>query len=212
MSGASTDVAVALLRDVAAGRAPATLRVGVPPATVAFGKSDTLRDGYDAACAAARAHGFAPVVRGPGGHATAYDDGSVVFDLVVPADSPLTGLHDLFEATSPRIAAALRDLGVDARVGAVPGEHCHGDFSVNARGVVKLCGTAQRRVRGAALLGGFVTVHGAARLRAVLTDVYAALGIDFDAASVGGVADEVPGVTTDAVAAALQAALDPAGL
>ena len=32
------------------------------------------------------------------------------------------------------IASALRGLGVDAHVGAVPGEYCPGDHSVNARG------------------------------------------------------------------------------
>jgi lipoate-protein ligase A len=207
----TTDAALALLREVAAGRAPATLRVARPPATVAFGKADTLRPGYPTARAAAERHGFAPVLRGPGGHAAAYDAGSVVFDLVVPAGSPLTGLHDLFEETSPRIADALRALGVDARVGAVPGEYCRGDWSVNARGAVKLCGTAQRRVRGAALLGGFVTVTGAARLRAVLADVYAALDIAWDPATLGAVSDEAPGAGVDEVAAAVRDALSAPG-
>ncbi len=40
-------------------------------------------------------------------------------------------------------------------------------------------------------------------VRAVLTDAYAALGLDWRPASVGAVADHVPGVTVADVAAAL---------
>ena len=69
-------------------------------------------------------------------------------------------------------------LGVDARVGEVPGEYCRGAYSVNAGGRTKLVGTAQRAIRGGALLAGFVTVEGADRLRDVLVPVYAALELD----------------------------------
>lgn len=201
------DAVLALLRGVAAGSLPPTLRIHRVAPTVAFGRSDALRPGYPDARAAAARHGFTPVVRAPGGHAAAYDEGSVVFELVVASGSPVDGLHELFERTSPALAEALRSLGVDAHVGAVPGEYCRGEFTVNARGAVKLVGTAQRRIRGASLLGGFVTVHGAARLRAVLVDVYAALGLDWVPASLGAVEDEVPGIALTAVEDAVATAL-----
>jgi hypothetical protein len=56
---------------------------------------------------------------------------------------------------------------------------------------VKLVGTAQRVLRHASLLAASVAVTGAAALRDVLVDVYAALELDMDPATVGGVADEV---------------------
>ena len=62
----------ALLTRVAAGELPSTLRVYRPAPAVAFGKLDTLRPGYAAAVEAARAHGYEPVLRLPGGHAAAY--------------------------------------------------------------------------------------------------------------------------------------------
>jgi lipoate-protein ligase A len=193
----------ALLQRVARGEQDETLRVYRPAPTVAFGRLDELSDGFSQAVAVARSHAFTPVLRAPGGRPAAYDDGSVLFDLVLRAESPLTGAQDAFARSSEALAAALRDVGVDARVGPVEGEYCRGDFSVNAGGSVKIVGTAQRRVRGASLLGGFVTVEGAARLRAALTDVYRALAIDWDPATLGGIATSGVDEVERAVVAAL---------
>jgi lipoate-protein ligase A len=197
----------ALLLRVARGELPQTLRLYRPGPTVAFGRLDALRPGYAAASAAARAAGFEPVLRSPGGHAAAYDQGTVGFDLVVPTEHVLDGVHPIFRRTSAALAEALAALGADARVGAVPGEYCPGDYTVNARGRVKLVGTAQRAIRGASLLGGFVVVSGAERLRAVLEPVYAALELAWDPATLGALEDEVPGVAMadaeDAVVTAL---------
>jgi hypothetical protein len=99
----------------------------------------------------------------------------------------------------------------------VPGEYCPGAYGVNARGRVKLVGTAQRLVRGGALLGASIVAGGGEPLRAVVRDVYAALELDWDEATAGAVDEEVPGVTTDDVERAViasfgaleEAALDP---
>ena len=88
----------------------------------------------------------------------------------------------------------------------MPGEYCPGAYSVNARGRVKLIGTAQRLVRGAALLGASIVVGDGPGIRAVLDDVYAALEFAWDATTAGAVDEEVPGVTLDAVEAAVVAA------
>ncbi len=96
-----------------------------------------------------------------------------------------------FAAEAESQAQALRGLGIDARVGEVPGEYCPGRFSVNARGQTKLIGAAQRIISGAWLFSTVVVVGGAARVRAVLEEVYAALALDWDPASVGSIADEV---------------------
>lgn len=202
-------VSHALLLGVASGRIGPTLRIYRPAPTVAFGKLDALLPGYAGAARAASAAGFTPVLRAPGGHAAAYDGGTVGFDLVLPSERVFAGLTEVFASTSEAVAAALATLGVDARVGAVPGEYCRGDWTVNARGRTKLVGTAQRAIRGGSLLGGFVTVAGGARLRDVLVPVYEELGLDWDPASLGAVEDEAPGVGLDDVERAVAAALAP---
>jgi lipoate-protein ligase A len=197
------DVALphALLDLVGAGRRRPVLRCYRPSATVAFGRRDTFLPGFATAVAAARRHGFTPVIRGAGGRAAAYDDGSLIFDEVMSADG--SQIRERFADDADRQARALRSLGVDARVGEVTGEYCPGEFSVNARGRVKLIGAAERIVRGAWLHSSVVVVDGAERLRAVLEDVYAALGLDWDPATVGAVDDEAPGVRLDEVRQAL---------
>jgi octanoyl-[GcvH]:protein N-octanoyltransferase len=206
---ASFDAAIshALLLRVARGELPETLRTYRPAPTVAFGRRDALAAGFGDATAAARACGFAPMLRSAGGRPAAYDEDSVLFDLVMRSESPLTGAQEAFARSSEALAAALRDLGVDARVGPVPGEYCRGDFSLNAGGAVKIGGTAQRRIAGATLLAGFVTVAGADRLRAVLVDVYAALGIAWEPSSLGALEDLAPDLSPDAVERAVAAAL-----
>jgi octanoyl-[GcvH]:protein N-octanoyltransferase len=199
----------ALLRRVAARELPSTVRLYRPPPTVAFGKLDTLSPGYRAAADAARAHGYAPVLRLPGGHAAAYHRESVGIDVVWALDDPVPGTHDRFRAEGERLAGALRTLGVDARMGEVPGEYCPGAFSVNARGRVKLAGTAQRLIRGASLLGANIVVGHGESVRDVVRDVYAALGIAWDEATAGAVEDELPGTSTDAVEDAVAASYGP---
>ena len=76
------------------------------------------------------------------------------------------------------ITAALRGLGVDARVGEIPGEYCPGAYSVNARGATKLAGIGQRMIRGGAHLGGVVVASGGRE-------------IAWDPATSGSVTDEL---------------------
>jgi octanoyl-[GcvH]:protein N-octanoyltransferase len=196
----------ALMLRVAAGELPSAVRLYRPVATVAFGKLDTLSPGYAAAAEAARRHGYEPVLRMPGGHAAAYHHQSLGIDLVYAVADPVPGTHERFRAAGERLAGALAELGVDARLGEVPGEYCPGAYSVNARGKVKLIGTAQRLVRGAALLGAVIVVRDGAGVRDVLRDVYERLGIEWDDATAGSVAEEVPGVSVNDVERAVLAA------
>lgn len=196
---AEVDGARTLLREVVAG-AGETLRIYRPSGpTVAFGRIDTLRTGYDSAVAAARAHGFKPVVRSVGGRAVAYDSACLVLDHAAPEPQRSLDTSRRFDDFGRLYADALAGLGVDARVGEVPAEYCPGPFSVNARGAAKLVGTAQRVTRGGWVFSAVVVVDGAARLREVLAPVYAGIDMAFEPASVGAVADEVPGVTADDV-------------
>jgi lipoate-protein ligase A len=199
------DVALphAVLDLVAAGRRPPLLRCYRPGATVAFGRRDVFLPGFATAAATARRHGFTPVIRGAGGRAAAYGEGSLIIDEVMPADG--SQIRERFAADARRQARALRSLGVDARVGEVPGEYCPGEFSVNARGRVKLIGAAERIVRGAWLHSSVVVVEGAESLRTVLEDVYAALDLNWDPATTGAASDEAPAANIEAVRRALLA-------
>jgi lipoate-protein ligase A len=143
------------------------------------------------------------VVRPAGGRLAAYGEGALVLDLVAPHPEPRAEHRVRFGLAAASLADGLRELGVDARVGPVPGEYCPGDYSVNARGRTKLVGTAQRITRHGFLFSAVVLVSDPDPVRAVLEETYPLLGLDWDPATVGSVADDVPGITIADVAAAL---------
>ena len=70
---------------------------------------------------------------------------------------------------------------------------------MSAAGRIKLVGSAQRAVRGGALLGAFILVGGGDRLRGVLFDGIRALEILWRPATAGALDDVAPGVTIEAV-------------
>jgi lipoate-protein ligase A len=198
-------LAPALLQRVAEGARSSLVRVYRPWPTLAFGRRDSFLPGFAAAAGAARRHGFTPVIRSAGGRAAAYDEDCLVVEEIIAADDAAAGIQDRFAGEAESQARALQGLGIDARVGEVPGEYCPGAFSVNARGETKLIGAAQRIIRGAWLFSSVVVVDGSARLRPVLEEVYAALALDWNPASTGAIADERPAVTVDEVREALLA-------
>ena len=202
-----TAISHAVMERVAAGELGPTFRLRAAEPVLAFGKQDANSPGFPAAVAAARAAGFAPVLRLAGGRAAVFHEGTLAFAHATPAARPTQGTHERFEGTGEWLVAALARLGVDARVGEVPGEYCPGAYSVNAGGRIKIVGVGQRLVRGVAHLGGVVVVTGTAALRDVLIPVYDALGLDWDPATAGSVEDEVPGVTLEHVTEAIVAEL-----
>jgi lipoate-protein ligase A len=145
------------------------------------------------------------VVRATGGRAVAYGDAAIVIDHVSADRDPRAGHDRRFQEFGARMARVFQGLGVDARVGAVPGEYCPGAFSVNARGTAKLAGTSQRIVKDAWLFSSLVVTGGEDRLRPVLAEVYAHLGQPFDPASVGSLAGELSSLDADMVERALLA-------
>ena len=171
---------------------------------MAFGRRDSFLPGFAGAVAGGADARLHAGVRGAGGRAAAYDEGCLVFDEIMPAADSMTGIQARFSDEAELQARALRNLGVDARVGEVPGEYCPGEFSVNARGETKLIGAAQRIVRGGWLLSTVVVVDppaASSRARGRLR----ALGLDWDPATTGSVADEVPGVSVEDVRDAILA-------
>jgi octanoyl-[GcvH]:protein N-octanoyltransferase len=199
-----TAVSRALLERVAAGDLPETLRLAHPGPMVAFGKQDAVAEAYPEAVRAARDAGFEAVLRLAGGRAAVFHEGTVALAHAVPDPDPRPGIHERFRASADLVTGALRRLGVDARVGEVPGEYCPGGYSVNAGGRTKLAGLGQRLIRGGVHVGGVIVAGGADRVRDALVPVYAALGLEWEPATAGSVAEESPDTGTEEVLAALR--------
>ena len=196
-----TAVSRALLRRVSDGDEPETLRLYRPADVVAFGPQDTRAEGYADAVAASREQGFEAIQRLAGGRATVFHGDTLAFSWTIPvnAASPHEGVMERFDEIADLLARAFRTLGVDARVGEVPGEYCPGQHSVNAGGETKLMGVGQRLIRGAAHVGGVIVVNGADRINDVLTPVYRALDIDWKPDTTGSLSDELGQVRYDDV-------------
>ena len=193
----------AILNRVAAGELPETARLTRPGAMVAFGRQDVASAGYPAGVRAARDGGFEAIERLAGGRAAVFHEGTIAIAHARPDLEAQANIYPRFEEASALIAAALRRLGVDAGVGEVPGEYCPGDYSVHARGQIKLAGIGQKLIKGGGHLGGVLVVTDSPRVRDVLVPVYEALGLSFDPVTAGSVEDELPGISLDDVEAAL---------
>lgn len=187
----STAISRTILRRVAAGELPPTIRIHRPGNEVAFGRQDIASPGYEAAAEAARAAGFAAVERLAGGRAAVFDQGTIAIARAYADPQPPKRTYARFEEMADLIADTLRGLGVDARVGEVPGEYCPGAYSVNARGATKLAGIGQRMIRGGAHMGGVVVASGGREVARVLEPVYRALELEWDPATSGSVAEEL---------------------
>ena len=200
-------LARAMVTEARGGRIEESLRVYRPASpVVVFGRRDTRLPGFARAVEAARAAGFAPVVRATGGRAVAYTGAALVVDHVRHETGSVGGQDLRFAEFGQRFVDLFRGFGIEARLGPVPGEYCPGAHSVNARGTAKLVGTAQRMVPGAWLFSSLIVVGDEERLRSVLGQVYRCLGQDFDEGSVGSLSGEVPGLGIDTVEASVVAA------
>jgi octanoyl-[GcvH]:protein N-octanoyltransferase len=187
----STAVSRTILQRVAVGELPPTIRIHRPGDEVAFGRQDVASPGYEAAAEAARAAGFAAVERLAGGRAAVFHQGTIAVARAYSDPQPPKRTYARFEEMAGLIADTLRGLGVDARVGEVPGEYCPGAYSVNARGATKLAGIGQRMIRGGAHMGGVVVASDGREIARVLEPVYRALELDWDPASSGSISDEL---------------------
>lgn len=188
------------------------MRIHRTARSLAFGRIDRLSDGYARAVAIAREHGYEPVERMAGGRAAVFHEGTIAFSRATRERNPRAGTRERFAAMAETIAAALRRLGIDARVGEVPGEYCPGEWSINWAGRQKLAGIGQRVVAGGAHVGGVLVFAGEDQIREVLDPVYTALGLEWDPATAGSVAGAlgIPAAAGDEhgqLAAELEAAL-----
>ncbi len=209
--GLDTTLARALLQSVSAGGNPETFRIYSPGRVLAFGKRDTVTPGFPEAAAAARKKGYVPVVRLAGGRAAVFHEGTVAFGWTMPIDDPRSDIQARFKGLSELMVRAFARLGVDTEIGEVAGEYCPGRFSVHHSGHRKVMGVGQRLAHDAAHVGGVIVVTGAEAVNEVLHPVYGALGVEFDPATTGALADVIPSVTVGGVVAAIVAELETLG-
>ena len=157
------DVALgpALLSAVAAEGGADRLRMYRPRPTLAFSGRDCAAPGIGAAAAAA---GLPTFRRCGAGRAVERPPTTPVRCVWIMLGRQRTSTFGP-ERSAPRfvefgelLTGALRAVGVDARLGPVPGEYCPGEFSINDGRGHKLVGTAQRLVRGGWLFGTVILV------------------------------------------------------
>ena len=212
-AAADLERGIELLRQVREGLLGPLLRIYRPEPTLAFGQRDVRLAGYGRAVAASERHGFAPVVRKAGGRAAAYHRGTLIVDHIQTHPDAMIGHQERFVHFGKLYARALQRVGVDARVGELAGEYCAGEYSVHAvpgpgsraAAPVKLVGTAQRVIGGAWLFSSVFVISDSAPIRAVLDEVYRAMGVLMDPATVGAADDLVAGLTPEMFLEALLA-------
>ena len=192
------------------------VRVTPPPRQVAFGRRDAREDGFDRAKRAADDAGFPVVERDVGGRAVAYTGSTLSFGVAVPTGEGRGSIESRYDVATETLREALRDLGADVVRGEPPAAFCPGDHSLRAAGGEatgganaaggKVAGLAQRVRADAALVAGVVVVSAADPdpIARVTEPVYEALGVPFDPASVGSVADAGGPDDPDAVARAIE--------
>ena len=179
------------------------VRIYRPSPTVAFSGLEQRLPGFADAVGQSIAFGFDPVVRPAGGRMVALDEGWLVIDIITPEPYLSVAHRDVYEEFGATFVSLLRDLGVDAAMGAVPGEYCPGDYSINARGAVKLVGTAQRVRRGARLFSACIPYSISFNVAALFDRINAALGLDWNPETLGSLEFEAPGLSIDALERAL---------
>jgi octanoyl-[GcvH]:protein N-octanoyltransferase len=185
------------------GESTEFIRIFTPEATAAFSRRDSKQPGFSVAARAASRLRFQPVVRACGGRLAAYHNGTVVIDHVLREHNAKEGMHQRFQHYSSMHAEVLRGLGLDARVGELPGEYCPGTYSVNAGGRSKIVGSAQRITRDGWLFSSIIQVTGSERIREVLEMTYREMGYPLNSATIGAMEDFVPGVSVAEVREAM---------
>ena len=205
------DVSIGLLDGAVKKLWPAPLiRIYRPAPTVAFTTRERHLSGFTRAFAAAADAGFVPLVRRTGGRVAAYDRSCLLVDIVEPPQERQD--HRIsFQRVASTIASVLRQLGVEANVGEVPGEYCPGGYSVNARGVVKLVGISQRVSREFRLVSSMIAVDAAPQLSDVLTRVNRELCFEWNPDTFGSAVEENHSLTFEECEQSFLKAFTPDG-
>lgn len=185
------------------------VRIYRPSPTVAFSGLERRLPGFHEAVSEAAAFAFEPVVRPAGGRMVAVDQDWIIVDVITPELEKTASHRDIYLEFGEIFVGILRQFGIQANMGSVEGEYCPGDYSINARGKVKLVGTAQRVQRGARLFSACIPFSISASVASLFESVNAALGLDWNPETLGGLDQEAPGLDIDLFEEALVQAFAP---
>lgn len=175
------------------------VRIYRPAPTVAFSGLERRLAGFQNAVAEAAAFAFEPVIRPAGGRMVAVDQDWLILDVITPEPEKTKNNRDVYLEFGQEFLTVLRELGIDANLGAVDGEYCPGDYSINARGKVKLVGTAQRVQRGARLFSACIPISISYSVAQLFERVNAILGLEWNPETLGGLDAETNGITIDSL-------------
>jgi lipoate-protein ligase A len=153
--------------------------------------------GFQDAVGEAAAFAFEPLIRPAGGRMVAVDQDWVILDIITPELEKTFSHREVYLEFGAVLVNVLRELGIDANLGPVAGEYCPGDYSINARGKIKLVGTAQRVQRGARLFSACIPISISYSVAALFERVNAELGLDWNPETLGGLDEEAPQITAD---------------
>ncbi|HSN32448.1 MAG TPA: lipoate--protein ligase family protein [Ideonella sp.] len=144
---AGAEAELAWLDEALAGRGRAVLWHGAQGLVAPL--SYRRHAGFDAACAEFARDGWPVRLRRSGGGVVPQGAGILNLSLAAPVAGPPGDVAPrLYADLCVRLAAALEELGIDARPGAVEGSFCDGRFNLAVAGR-KIAGTAQYWRRGA---------------------------------------------------------------
>jgi len=188
------------------------LHVRVPRRILAFSRRDSLRPRFAQARRVAEEHGFTAVVRHVGGAFAPAHPGSLVIEHFGSSPDASLGSRARFVEHAEVLRSMLAGLGLDARVGELPGEYCPGEHSINVAGRVKVAGLAQRVSGTAWVVSTVLQVHGAAELREVTLAVAEELGEQLEPATIGDLEGLGVRLGVDELAARVARAFVQAGL
>lgn len=184
------------------------VRVYRPAPTVAFSGIERRMPRFGEAVGEALAFGFEPVIRPAGGRMVALDQQWLVMDVITP-ETIKSDSRNVYLSEGKKLVDLLGSLGVQAGLGAVAGEYCPGDYSINARGDVKIVGTAQRVVRGARLFSASIPMSISSDVGQMFDRVNALLGLDWNNRTLGSIEKESPEVSIEGLEQALISVFAP---
>ena len=185
------------------------VRLYRPAPTVAFSTIEMTLPEFSHAVGESVAFGFEAMVRPAGGRMVAIDEQWIVLDVITPEPVRNPSHRNVYDEFGSKFVEVLTGFGIDARYGSVEGEYCSGDYSVNARGAVKLVGTAQRVTRGARLFSASIPFDISVNVRELFSRINGLLGLSWSPATLGCIKDEVPDASFEALEAALLTAFAP---
>ena len=192
------------LTDIAEGTETPVVRVWTPPKQLAFGRRDTVSNGYSRARRIAEERGYEPIERSVGGRAVAYTGHTLAFAYAVPTADDRQRIDCRYRDTTDRLAHTLEQTGAVVSRGEPDRSFCPGAHSIVGTG--KIAGVAQRVRKESALVGGCVIVSAAdkERIARVLDPIYDTLDIPFDPDSVGSIEDAGGPATVKSVRDAIE--------